>query len=94
MWVLWWVWMAIALVLGILEILVPAFLFLGFAIGAGIVGLVFLIGGPLAIWLAGSLPITLVVFAVCSLIAWLALRQIFGVRKGQVKYWDKDINDD
>ncbi|WP_416513633.1 NfeD family protein [Aliiroseovarius sp. YM-037] len=94
MWVLWWVWMAIALVLGILEILVPAFLFLGFAIGAGVVGLIFLIGGPLAIWLAGSLPITLVVFAVCSLVAWLALRQIFGVRKGQVKYWDKDINED
>ncbi|MFV2053797.1 NfeD family protein [Aliiroseovarius sp. YM-037] len=86
--------MAIALVLGILEILVPAFLFLGFAIGAGVVGLIFLIGGPLAIWLAGSLPITLVVFAVCSLVAWLALRQIFGVRKGQVKYWDKDINED
>lgn len=94
MWVLWWVWMAVALVLGILEILVPAFLFLGFAIGAGVVGLIFLIGGPLAIWLAGSLPITLVVFAVCSLVSWLALRQIFGVRKGQVKYWDKDINED
>ena len=30
----WWVWLAIALILGIAEVLVPGFLFLGFALGA------------------------------------------------------------
>ena len=93
MWALWWVWMAAALALGILEMLVPAFLFLGFALGAGLTGLTLLFGGDLALWLGASLPRLLVYFAVLSLIAWLALRKAVGVRHGQVKIWDRDIND-
>jgi hypothetical protein len=34
-----------------------------------------------------------VIFALFSLIACVILRQIFGVRRGQVKIWDRDIND-
>jgi hypothetical protein len=34
------------------------------------------------------------IFAVVSMAAWYAMRVLFGVRKGQVKVWDKDINDD
>jgi hypothetical protein len=34
LWHLWWVWLAAALGLAILEILVPGFIFLGFAVGA------------------------------------------------------------
>ena len=94
MWGLWWIWFAAALVLGILEMLVPVFLFLGFALGAGITGLTLLIGGGLAVWLSAALPRLLVYFAVLSLIAWLAVRKAVGVRSGQVKIWDKDINDD
>ena len=30
---------------------------------------------------------------IAQLLAWLALRRTMGVRKGQVKLWDKDIND-
>jgi hypothetical protein len=30
---------------------------------------------------------------VASLGAWLALRAVFGRHEGQVKVWDKDIND-
>ncbi|WGW04062.1 hypothetical protein QF118_00560 [Tropicibacter oceani] len=93
MWALWWVWMAAALALGILEMLVPAFLFLGFALGAGLTGLTLLFGGGLALWLGASLPRLLVYFAVLSLIGWLALRKAVGVRHGQVKIWDRDIND-
>ena len=40
-----------------------------------------------------SLPMTFLVFAVVSLISWIALRQLLGVRRGQVKVWDEDIND-
>ena len=38
-WQLWWVWMVAAGLLAILEMLVPAFVFLGFAVGAAITGL-------------------------------------------------------
>ena len=37
--------------------------------------------------------VLLLTFAVMSLIAWLALRRILGVRQGQVKTFDSDIND-
>ncbi|WP_425100363.1 NfeD family protein [Tropicibacter sp. S64] len=93
MWSLWWLWMVAALGLGILEMLVPAFLFLGFALGAGLTGLTLLVGGGLALWLAASLPRLLVYFAVLSLLSWLVLRKAVGVRRGQVKVWDRDIND-
>ncbi|WP_099827072.1 NfeD family protein [Oceaniglobus indicus] len=92
-WSDWWVWAVAAVVLGIAEVLLPGFVLLGFAIGAGIVALVFLIGGPMAMWLAGSWPLTLLFFAVLSLVGWIALRRFFGVRHGQIKYYDHDIND-
>lgn len=92
-WTLWWTWALAALVLAILEVLAPAFVLLGFALGAGVVALLFLVGGPLALWLAGSLPLTLVVFAVLSVVAWIALRRAFSARDGQVKLYDRDVND-
>lgn len=88
MWNVWWVWMVAGLVLGVLEILAPGFIFLGFAIGAVLTGLLLLAGV-----LGGSVPLLLVVFAVLSLGAWLLLRQSMGVRKQQVKIWKHDIND-
>lgn len=90
MWTSWVFWMIAAVGLAILEVFAPSFIFLGFAIGAALVGLVLLIGGS-AISL--SLPMTSLVFAVVSLISWIALRQLLGVRRGQVKVWDEDIND-
>jgi hypothetical protein len=30
---------------------------------------------------------------VVSVVAWLVLRRVVGVREGQVKVWDRDIND-
>ncbi len=93
-WSLWWVWMAGALALAGLEVMISGWIFLGFAIGAAVVGLIFAVGGPMAAGLATSLPWTLVLFAVLSLVAWLVLRRAVGVRKGQVKVWDRDINED
>jgi membrane protein implicated in regulation of membrane protease activity len=87
-WEIWWAWVAVGIGLAILEVLAPGFIFLGFAIGAVLVGLLMLIGLTLTLaWM-------LVVFAIVSLVAWIALRQIFGVRKGQVKTFDRDINED
>lgn len=84
----WWVWASAAVILAILEVVIPGYIFLGFAIGALLMGAV--------VWLAVvgfTLPWALVCFAVFSLIAFLALRRIFGIRHGQVKIWDRDIND-
>lgn len=93
LWTAWWIWAAAAIGLAVLEILVPAYLFLGFAGGAAVVALLFGFGGPLSFWMAASLPVTLLVFAVLSLLAWVGLRKVLGVQRGQVKTFDKDIND-
>jgi len=85
---LWWVWMAAALVLAILEVLVPGFVFLGFAIGASGVGLILLITGA-----TFGLPALLLIFAGLSLAAWLIMRRFFALPKGQVKTFNSDIND-
>jgi membrane protein implicated in regulation of membrane protease activity len=94
MWSEWWVWGVAAVVLAVGEVLLPSFVLLGFAIGAGAVALLLLVGGPLAVWLGGSLPVLFLVFAVVSLIAWLALRRWVGVYDTQVKTFDRDINND
>lgn len=91
MWTVWWVWIVAGFalgVLGVLEVLAPGYIFLGFAIGAVVTGV--LVGTGL---MGGSLAALLLVFAVASVAAWLGLRRTMGVRKGQVKLWDKDIND-
>lgn len=92
-WTEYWFWLAAALIMGILEILAPGYILLGFAISAGIMGGFLYTDGALAGYLAGSFPISLVVFAVLALIIWLILRKVFGIRKGQVKIWETDIND-
>ncbi len=46
LWSIWWVWVAGALLLAILEVVAPAQIFLGFAAGAAGVGLALLVGVP------------------------------------------------
>ncbi|MCF6316824.1 MAG: hypothetical protein L3J30_11195 [Marinosulfonomonas sp.] len=86
--------MAGALVLAILEILTPVHIFLGFAIGAFATGSLLYFDGAAAFF-ATSLPYTLVFFAAVSLVAWLVMRRVFGLRRGEVKTFSKeeDIND-
>ncbi len=90
LWTVWWVWIAAALVLSIIEVFVPAFVFLGMAVGAVVVGVGLAFG--LLGWIA-SPPILLLIFAAASLIAALVLRSVIGVQRGQVKIWDRDINE-
>ncbi|OYW52268.1 MAG: hypothetical protein B7Z31_12860, partial [Rhodobacterales bacterium 12-65-15] len=59
-----------------------------FAIGAVMTGI--FVGLGLA---PSGVPMLFLVFALSSLVAWLVLRRVVGVRKGQVKVWDRDIND-
>jgi membrane protein implicated in regulation of membrane protease activity len=83
----WWAWVILGFALGVLEVLAPGFIFLGFAIGAVVTGVLVGIGIP-----AGPAALILI-FAVVSVLAWLVLRRVVGVREGQVKIWDRDIND-
>ena len=93
LWNEWWVWGAAAIILAVGEVILPSFILLGFAIGAGVVALLLLLGGPLAIWIGTSVPALLLISAVVSLIAWLLLRRWMGIYRGQVKTFDHDIND-
>jgi len=87
LWTLWWVWIAFGLVLGLVELMLPGFIALGFAIGAIVVGVLVALG------VAMSLPLSLLVFAILSLAAWLGLRRSFKLNSGQVKKFNHDIND-
>lgn len=87
MWTEWWVWVVAGLVLAILEVVLPGYIFAGFAVGAVVTGGL--------IWLSvigTSLPAALVLFAAVSVAGWAILRAVFGKNLGEVKRWDKDIN--
>ncbi len=88
MWAVWWVWIVAGFALGVLEVLAPGFIFLGFAIGAVITGVLVGIG-----ILGSNVALLICVFAIVSALAWFILRRAVGVRPGQVKIWDRDIND-
>ena len=83
----WWVWMCGAVILAIIEVVIPGYIFLGFAAGAAIMGVIVLFGASLG-WATAAF-----LFAIFSLIGFLTLRRLLGVRHGQVKLWDRDIND-
>jgi len=87
-WEIWWAWVALGLVLAILELFAPGFIFVGFAVGAVVMGVLIALG------IVFTLPWALVVFAVISVLAWLGFRLVLGTRAGQAKTFDHDINED
>ena len=87
LWTIWWVWLSAALALATLEVIVPGYIFLGFAVGAFVMGMILLVV-PMS-----SLPWVLVIFAALSLGAYLAMRRIFGLPDSKPKVRDRDIND-
>ena len=84
---IWWAWLAAALALGILEVLAPGFIFLGFAVGAVVMAVV------VAIMPALSVPVALAVFAGLSLISWIVLRIAFKSQSSGARRVRNDIND-
>jgi membrane protein implicated in regulation of membrane protease activity len=88
LWQEWWVWMAAGVVLAILEVVVSGYVLLGFALGAVLTGALTWLGV-----LGANLSAMVLVFAVASLAAWLALRALFGLPKDNVKVIDRDINE-
>ena len=92
----WWVWALFALLLAALELLAPAYVFLGFAIGAGLVAVGLLTGiVDLLVGDSGhASAILLIGFGILSGIAWVALRRTLGGVAGKVQTFERDINDD
>jgi membrane protein implicated in regulation of membrane protease activity len=88
LWQEWWVWVAIGVVLAILEVMASGYVLLGFAAGAVITGLLIWIG-----MLGASLSAMVLVFALASLGAWLVFRRIFGLPRDNVKVIHHDINE-
>ncbi|MDF3413515.1 hypothetical protein HKX54_03520 [Sulfitobacter sp. M57] len=84
---LWWVWICIALGLGVVELLAPGFIFLGFAIGAVIVA------GIVALISLNNIPALLALFAILSLAAWIALKAAFRKQSSGARIVTRDINE-
>jgi len=85
-WQLWWIWAAAALVLAMLEIVVPGFIFLGFACGAALVALLVLLP------VDPGLTALLAIFAGLSLLAWIVLRRLLRRKDDQTRVIHEDIN--
>ncbi|RDD71432.1 NfeD family protein [Paracoccus versutus] len=83
-----WIWIIAALILAAVELALPGWFFLGLAGAVLLMGLALLLG----LW-PGGLPMALVVTAVLTGVIWLALRRIFGAKRGEVRRWTRDIND-
>jgi membrane protein implicated in regulation of membrane protease activity len=87
-WTLWWVWLVLAALLGVAEMLLPGFILLGFAIGALVMALLAATG------LTGSsFALSVLIYAVASVVAWWWLIRMFRRDRGNVRVWDRHIND-
>ncbi len=84
---LWWVWICAALALGVIELLAPGFIFLGFALGAMAMAVV------VFILPATNVPALLAMFAILSLVAWIALRLVFRRQSSGARIVTRDINE-
>jgi len=84
---LWWVWVAAALALGIVEVVLPGFIFLGFALGA------LLMAGVVLVLPSLSVTALLAVFAGLSLICWIFLRVAFKRQSSGARIVTRDVNE-
>lgn len=85
-WTLWWVWLCAALVLAILELLIPSYIFLGIAVGAAIMaGVVVMTPGL-------GFATLMALFAGLSLASWLVLRRVFRAPDDQTRIVHDDVN--
>ncbi|MEL7256293.1 MAG: hypothetical protein AAFN80_00425 [Pseudomonadota bacterium] len=83
---LWWVWLCAALVLAILELLIPSYIFLGIAIGAAVMAGVVVVAPGLGV------STLMAIFGAVSLVSWLILRRVFRSPDDQTRIVHEDIN--
>ena len=83
----WWAWVAFGIVLMLLELMMPSYLFLGFGFGAIVTGI------TLALGMTMSARYLMLLFSIASLISWILLRQVFKLPKENVQTFDQGLND-
>jgi membrane protein implicated in regulation of membrane protease activity len=83
----WWAWVAFGIVLMLLELMMPSYLFLGFGFGAIVTGI------TLALGMTMSAQYLMLLFSIASLISWVLLRQVFKLPKENVQTFDQGLND-
>ena len=85
-------WLLAGLALGLAELAMPVFVFLGFGVAAVVTAaVVWLVGAPDGGGVDHAWP--LAVFAVLSLGAVLALRRLRAVRAGHARVGRRDVNE-
>lgn len=84
----WWIWVVAGLLIGVLELLVAGYVFLGFAIGGVLTGLFVYLG-----LLPSAAPASFALFAILSLLAWFVMRRLLGSQAGEVTIITHDINE-
>lgn len=84
---LWWVWICIALALGVVELLAPGFIFLGFGLGALVMAAV------VGLFSISNIPALLALFALLSLAGWILLKRLFRNQSSQARIVTDDINE-
>ena len=83
----WWAWVAFGIMLMLLELMMPSYLFFGFGFGAIVTGI------TLALGMTISAQYLMLLFSIASLISWVLLRQVFKLPKENVQTFDQGIND-
>ena len=83
----WWAWVAFGIVLMLLELMMPSYLFFGFGFGAIVTGI------TLALGMTISAQYLMLLFSIASLISWVLQRQVFKLPKENVQPFDQGIND-
>jgi membrane protein implicated in regulation of membrane protease activity len=86
-------WLALAAVMGIVEVVLSGYLFLGFALGAVLVSAMLFLG--LEGWFLGmdGFAYLLVFYAAVSLLSWYVLRRVLKAQ-ADVRRVHRDINED
>lgn len=86
-------WCAFGVALGILELLLPGFVLLGFGIGAVVVAGLLLVTGPEPFAGFAGIAYLAVAWALASYSAWILVRRLPGARADNARRVEKDINE-
>lgn len=86
-------WLAVAFAMGVIELILPGHLFLGFAAGAVVVSAMLFLG--LEGWFTGvaGLAYLVALYAAISLVSWFVLRKLLKAGPN-IRKVDRDINED
>ncbi|UWR20971.1 NfeD family protein [Sulfitobacter sp. S190] len=84
---IWWVWVCVALALGLLELFAPGAIFLGFGLAA------LAMAGVTALGLVSNPAALLALFAGLALVAWIILKFVFRRQSSGARVVTRDINE-